>query len=114
MLRILEPYYGLGYNIFMDNYYTSVELFEKLYDKGIQACGTCRGDRIGLPSDVTKTKSDKVKRMKRADAFYRQKGNFTCVTWKDSNPVTVLTTLPASVDMVSVERSVREGNVWQR
>lgn len=32
VLKLVEPFYGLGYDIFVDNYYTSVELFEKLYD----------------------------------------------------------------------------------
>lgn len=36
VLKLVEPFYGLGYNIFMDNYYTSVQLFEKLYDQGLQ------------------------------------------------------------------------------
>lgn len=114
VLRLLEPFYGFGYNIFMDNYYTSVGLFEKLYDNGVQACGTCRGDRIGLPRDVTKANSDKVKKLKRGEAIYRQKGTVTCVTWKDRKPVTLITTLPASIDTVSVERAIREANVWQR
>ena len=68
VLRLLEPYYGLGHNIFMDNHCTSVGLFEKLYNNGVQACGTCRGDRIGLPRDVTKANSDKVKKLKRGEA----------------------------------------------
>ncbi|XP_022808808.1 piggyBac transposable element-derived protein 3-like [Stylophora pistillata] len=113
VLRLLEPYYGLGYNIFMDNH-TSVGLFEKLYNNGVQACGTCRGGRIGLPRDVTKANSDKVKKLKRGEAIHRQKGTVTCVTWKDRKPVTLITTLPASVDTVSVERAIREANVWQR
>lgn len=114
VLKLVEPFYRLGYNIFMDNYYTSVELFEKLCDHGLQACGTCRGDRIGLPRDVTKSTSATVKRMKRGEAIFRQKHHLTCVTWKDRKPVTILTTLPATEEMGVAERSVREANVWQR
>lgn len=114
VLKLVEPFYRLGYNIFMDNYYTSVELFEKLCDHGLQACGTCREDRIGLPRDVTKSTSATVKRMKRGEAIFRQKHHLTCVTWKDRKPVTILTTLPATEEMGVAERSVREANVWQR
>ena len=70
LLKLVEPFYGLGYNIFMDNYYTSVEVLEKLYDQSLQACGTCRGDRIGLPRDVTKSTSATVQRMKRGEAIF--------------------------------------------
>ena len=54
------------------NYYTSVEFFEKLYDRGLQTCGTCRGDWSGLPRDLTKSTSAAVKRMKRGEAIFRQ------------------------------------------
>lgn len=35
VLRLFELFYGFGYNIFMDNYYIFVGLFEKLYDNGV-------------------------------------------------------------------------------
>lgn len=44
--------------------------YEKLYNNGVQACGTCRGDMIGLPRDITKANSDKVKKLKRGEATY--------------------------------------------
>lgn len=98
----------------MDNYYTSVGLLKKLYNNGFQACGTCRSDRIGLPRDVTKANSDKVKKLKHGEAIYMQKETVACVTGKDRKPVTLISTLPASVDTVSVERAIREANMWQR
>ena len=114
VLKLVEPFYGLGYNIFMDNYYTSAELYEKLYDQGLQACGTCRGDQIGLPRDVTKSTSATVKRMKHGEAIFHQRGHLTCVTWKDRKPVTILKTLPPTEEMGVTERSVQEANVWQK
>lgn len=67
-----------------------------------------------MPRDVTKANSDKVKKLKRGEAIYRQKGTVTYVTWKDRKPVTLITTLPALVDTFSVERAIKEANVWQR
>lgn len=34
LLRFCEPYYGIGY-IFMDNYHTSVGLFDKLFNNRV-------------------------------------------------------------------------------
>ena len=85
-----------------------------LFEKGVQACGTCRGNRVGLPHSVTKPKANAVKQLNRGEAIFRQKGQLTLVTWKDRKPVTVLTTLPVNKEMVAVQRSVKEGNVWQR
>ena len=36
-----------------------------------------------------------VKDLKRGECLYRQKGNLTCVTWRDRKTVSVLATLPA-------------------
>ena len=35
----------------MDNYYTSVGLFEELEGRKTLACGTVRSNRLGLPKD---------------------------------------------------------------
>ena len=83
VLELAEPFFNKGYNIFMDNYYTSVDLFEDLYTHGMQACGTCRTNRVGLPKDITSKDSPTVKALRRGNSLYRQKGKITCVTWQD-------------------------------
>ena len=47
--------------------------------------------------------------------MYRQKGNLTCVTWRDRKPVSVLATIPtSSTDSSLVQRSVKESGHWQK
>ena len=60
-------------------------------------------------------KEKAVKDLKRGECLYRQKGNLTCVTWRDRKPVSVLATLPTSTTESSpVERSVKVNGKWEK
>jgi hypothetical protein len=49
VLNLVENIHCQGYNLFMDRYYTSCLLFEKLRSFGIKATGTIQINRKGLP-----------------------------------------------------------------
>ena len=61
VMLLMEPFLDKGYYVFMDNYYTSVGLFEELEGRKTLACGTVRSNRLGLPEDICdlKAKEDK-------------------------------------------------------
>jgi len=40
VLKLMEPYFGRGYNVTMDNFFTSAELATKLLDKRTSLLGT--------------------------------------------------------------------------
>ena len=73
-----EPFFDKGYIIFLDNYYTSVDLFEDLYTHGMQACGTCTTNRVGFPKDLTSKDSPIVKALKRGDNLPPKRQNYMC------------------------------------
>ena len=99
----------------MDNYYTSVPLFEDLKRHGTLACGTVRSNRKGLPRDITDVHNEEIKGLKRRESVYRQKDTITSVGWKDSKMVYMLATTPVNPACNSeVERSVKEENKWQK
>ena len=99
----------------MDNYYTSVPLFEDLERRGTLACGTVRSNRKGSPKDITNAKNAEVNALERGDSLYQQKGTVTCVGWKDSKMVYMLATTPVDPTVNSeVERSVKVDNKWQK
>ena len=52
VLQLIRRVEGLGHKIFMDNYFTSPDLFDDLFQRKINACGTVRQDRRGMPRDI--------------------------------------------------------------
>ena len=49
----------VGYKVYFDNYYTSMDLMHELISRYTFACGTVRANRKGLPVAVTKSKLKK-------------------------------------------------------
>lgn len=45
---------GKNHHVYMDNYFTSPELYKQLLTDGIYACGTCRPNRKGWPDGLHK------------------------------------------------------------
>ena len=52
-----------GHQLYTDNYYTGPEVYLKLYDQGINCCGTVQTNRRGFPDELIKYKHDKVDTM---------------------------------------------------
>ena len=53
VIEILAPLSHKNHIVHMDNYYTSIPLFQELMGMGIRACGTIRANRKGLHPDVS-------------------------------------------------------------
>ena len=50
VLDLLSEYRNSGLTVYMDNYYSSPQLFAALYDQNINAVGTDRSSRRGFPA----------------------------------------------------------------
>ena len=50
-LNLLQPYFGKGYHVYTDNYYTSPQLAAYLSTKNTHLCGTVKHNRQGMPKD---------------------------------------------------------------
>ncbi len=77
-----------GYSIYMDNFFTSVRLLEKLAEQGHDGTGTIRSNRI---ENAPVLDGKEVKKMERG--FYDQvtdtNSGITIVRYKDNNIVTI-------------------------
>lgn len=111
---LTESYHNLGYHLYLDNYYTKVNLLEYLFDKGIYACGTCLIDRSGFPQGIVEKSKRKFPR---GSIDWRMEKNILAVTWLDNKPVNFLTTIHKSdydkdtpIEKRTVKRKGKKGS----
>ena len=64
VMAVFQSYLDKGYYAFMDNYYTSVALFEEMEERKTLACGTVRSNRKGLPNEICDLNEKEVKGLK--------------------------------------------------
>jgi hypothetical protein len=92
-----------NYIVMMDNYFTSLELFEYLKSEGIYACGTVRPNRIGLP----KLANDKD--LKRGEfAFRTSDQGIAYFKWRDNRCVYLLSNYHGT-ETVNIKRTQKDG-----
>ena len=58
-MDMMRNYYGQGYHLFMDNYYSSPKLYVDLKDLIVGATGTLRANRKGVPQAIKDKHVDK-------------------------------------------------------
>ena len=89
VMDLAEPYLNKGHRLFMDNFYSSLALFEQLYENKTLACGTVRQDSKGMPPALM-TKNTPT--YTRGQSTFRKHKNVTVVRWKDKRDVFALST----------------------
>ena len=93
-----------GHHIYMDNYYTSPELFSELYYRETYACGTVRQNRKGLPTSVNKAK------VKPLQSVFLRNGPMLCMKWSGENqkmkkkPVMILSTIHQATELLTKKK----------
>ena len=85
--QLCEGFEGEGYRLFMDRYYTSIQLFVDLKELQIGACGTIMINRTFL----TKEDKEKIEKLQDRQIHYFKSSNDLLLScWKDSKTVLVL------------------------
>lgn len=80
---------GRGHKLYMDNYFSSPDLFDDLATKQIYCCGTVRPYRKGMPQDFRPMRM----RLQRGDLQVRTRGDLTAILWRDKRDVRILTNI---------------------
>ena len=78
---------GCCHKLYLDNYFSSLYLFDDLVMKQIYCCATVRPNRKGMPQDLG------PKRMTRGDLQVRTTGDLTAILWRDKCDVRILTNI---------------------
>ena len=83
---LLKPHHGKNYQLFVDNYYTSIPLCDKLLDKDIYVTGTVCVNHKGLPAQV------KTKQKVKGDIIAVRIGQLLSTRWMDCKQIMMLST----------------------
>jgi len=83
------PREGRIYNVYMDNFFSSIALFHNLRNRGIGACGTVRANTKSFPKELKK----KGARLPYDTKSAVKVGDVLALLWMDSGPVIMLTTM---------------------
>uniref|UniRef100_A0A0B6ZX71 PiggyBac transposable element-derived protein domain-containing protein n=1 Tax=Arion vulgaris TaxID=1028688 RepID=A0A0B6ZX71_9EUPU len=101
--RLTHSLRGCGYVVMMDNYFTSVELFEHMKANKIFACGTVRSNRKHLP------KLQEDKKLQRGDFDYSStEQGITFFKWRDNKCVHLLSNYHGN-EATTLSRQERNG-----
>ena len=74
---------GLGHKIFMDNFFSSLRLFDDLDRRKINSYRTVRPNIKDIPHDF----GPKQLKFKRGDIRMKTRGGLTALAWKDRREV---------------------------
>ena len=80
---------GHGHKLYMDNFFSSPELFDDLTNKQIYFCGTVKPNRKGMPQDLV----PKTTKLKRGDIHVKTRADLTAVLWRDKRDICMLTNI---------------------
>lgn len=75
-----------GYSLYIDNWYSSPDLFHRLFSAGTNVCGTVRTNRKNMPKELAKEK------IKVGEAVAYSSNHITSMKWKDKRDVCMLST----------------------
>ena len=91
------------HQLYFDNYFTSVPIMEYLKENGVDACGTIRSSRKGLPVDLADN-------LERGECDYRvSKEGLVLFKWDDNKAVYVLSNFHGT-SISHVKRTQKDGS----
>ena len=87
VLNLVSGLKGKGHLLVMDNYFSSIGLFQDLLRRCIYSTSTMGTNRIGLPMVLKNTKAFKRSSQGTTEWQMHQSRSISCVMWKDKKPV---------------------------
>lgn len=96
--KLMDPYFGVGHYLYVDNFFTSIHLAEDLILKSTYLTGTIRKNRTGVPDIVKK---------KKGDICAARREHLLCVNWFDKKPAFCLTTKDTAQPVTYVSQQNR-------
>lgn len=82
--HLLSNFINVGHHLFIDNFYTSVSLVEKLYASKTFCTGTLRQKRKNNPREI------ELSKLKKGELCIVHKNNICVLKWKDQREIRVI------------------------
>ena len=111
VMRLMAPYFGKGYHLFVDNFYSSLTLFKHLYDQGVAATGTILPTRRSFPPAL-KNSQEWAKGRERGSMRWVRDSPCLVLQWVDNKVVSMITTVGNANEQGQVTRRVRTDGRW--
>ena len=83
---LMKNYLDKGYRLFIDNFFTSVQLVYDLLQKATYVCGTLRSNRVNLPTQLTE-------KVGAGEAKFWNCDNLVVTHWKDKRDVFAMSSM---------------------
>jgi len=80
---------GRGHKLYMENLFSSPELYDDLAKKQIYCCGTFRLKMRVMPKDI----APKIIKLKSGDIHVRTSADLTAIFWQDKTDICMLTNI---------------------
>lgn len=112
VMKLMQPLLHQGYHLFVDNFYTSMQLVKDLFQLGVAVTGTVSENRKGFP-ETLKNGKQWAKKKERGAMRWERVPPVLALQWKDNKVVSLLTTIDNANDSVQVSRKAKTNNVWR-
>ena len=111
VMRLIEKVTGQGYEVYMDNFFTSPALSLALREHQIFVIGTARVNRKGFPQSLRDTKAF-AKTATRGEhrSVLIHEGKTECLVWKDNKPVPLINSISPPANTATVKRTAKDGS----
>lgn len=101
----MKDLFGLGYKLYVDNWYSSETLFRYLEENGTAACGTVRANRLSLPDPFKKAPLPK------GEYRLRRSGNVLAVRFHGKKEIYILSTIHTMKSVNTGKKNLRGDNI---
>ena len=112
VMKLVRPYFGQGYQVFFDNFFSSPKLVHELFLNKTPSSGTARVYSEGFPEGLKNVKAW-AKKEERGAMRWEREANVLTLQWVDNKPVSLLTSIDSANEKVVVKRRMKVRGVYQ-